>query len=147
MLSTVPRLPLPRFASTLFAGAQAVALATPAMAGGDIVKCVGADGRVTLTDGDCPSGVASVIVPAALNTAPGEDKAGALASTPAVNTTAVLRRASLSVQPIEHDNFIDPRPRGKVFARDAATLRAARASLLALDEAAASARSQRMASN
>ena len=112
--------------------ALSVALSTPASAGGDIVKCVAADGHVTLTDGPCDSGNASVIVPAAGGAAP------SVAPRPGIN------RVALTATPVEHDNWVDPRPHGKMFARDAATLRAARTSLQVMDEAAG-ARSQRTA--
>lgn len=117
--------------------AMAAACAAPAgfaNASGDIVKCVASDGKVTLTDGPCSDGSSSVIVPAARTAAPDNLPRPALV------------RTALNVAPIDHDNWIDPRPAGKMFSRDAATLRAARTSLQVLDEAASSARQQRMAS-
>lgn len=117
--------------------------ATPAFAGGDIVKCVDADGRVTITDNQCGSGVAKVLVPAAVNTPPGEEVAAAVA--PAKPVRANIQRVALTVEPVQHDNWVDPRPHSKMLARDAATLKAARMSLQVLDEAASAGRQQRMA--
>ena len=141
-----------RAATVLFASMTVAVLAVPAssaVAGGDIVKCVGADGRVTLTDNQCSSGVSQVIVPASINTAPGEaaNAVPTVSQTPARPARTGLQKASLTVEPVQHDNWIDPRPRARMFDRDAATLRAARSSLQALDDAAASARQQRLASN
>lgn len=119
----------------------ASAFAAPAFAGGDIVKCVGADGRVTITDSGCDSGPSKVLVPAMLNTAPGEAPAAVPASSPRL-IRASIERVAVAPEPVMHDNFIDPRPRGKMLARDAETLRAARTSLQAIDGAT---RQQRVA--
>lgn len=149
-----------RLATVLLASTAAVMIAvpaTPAFAGGDIVKCVAADGTVTLTDGQC-SGVSKVIVLASMNTAPDVAPATGVVSAaspavlpvgeaPARPLRAGLQKTGLTVEPVQHDNWIDPRPRAKMFDRDAATLRAARTSLQALDEASAAARQQRLASN
>ncbi|MDB5962123.1 MAG: hypothetical protein JWP59_3417 [Massilia sp.] len=121
--------------------AGATAFAAPAFAGGDIVKCVDADGRVTITDHQCGSGVSKVLVPAAMNTAPGTQEAAVPAAPPAKLVRPGVQRVVLTAEPVTHDNFIDPRPRSKMLDRDAATLRAARTSLQVLDEA----RQQRVA--
>src|SRR5450830_202114 len=129
-----PLLILRRSCALAALAAVCAAPAALAYAGGDIVKCVAADGKVTLTDGDCNEGSSSVIVPAARPAA----------SDDVVRPAPV--RTALTVAPVDHDNWVDPRPAGKMFSRDAATLRAARTSLQVLDEAASSARQQRMAS-
>ena len=126
---------IPRLLSIALTGA-AIALGTaPAFAGGDIVKCVDADGRVTITDHQCGSGVAKVLV------------AGSDNVTEAPLVKASKSAAQRLAQPVvvEHDNWVDPRPHSKMLSRDAATLRAARTSLQVLDEAATSNRQQRMA--
>ena len=104
------------------------ALSAPAFAGGDIVKCVAADGHVTLTDRPCSEGSGSVIV---------------AASSP--SPRAAITKVALTPQVVEHDSWIDPKPHARMFSRDAATLRAARTSLQVMDEASTSARQQRVA--
>jgi hypothetical protein len=116
--------------------AMAAACAAPAHAGGDIVKCVAADGQVTLTDSPCAEDASSVVVSASAAAQPAQ----AAPSRPA------LIRTAMAAPPAQHDNWVDPRPHDKMFSRDAATLRAARTSLQVLDEAASSARQQRVAS-
>ncbi|WP_426109696.1 DUF4124 domain-containing protein [Massilia sp. PWRC2] len=121
LLSTLP--------STLTAGLCAAVLALPAWASGDIVKCVDGAGHVTLTDSDCGSASATVLVAAA-------------------RPAPVVRRVAPLVPggaPLEHAAWVSSRPRSSTLAGDAATLRAARSSLQALDEAASSARRQRLA--
>ncbi len=132
--------------TALLASAFAAVLAAPAFAGGDIVKCVDADGRVTITDNQCGSGVEKVLVPAAMNTAPGETPVMIIEPAAAAKPVrASLQRVALTPEPIQHDNWVDPRPRSKMLARDAATLKAARMSLQVLDEAASAGRQQRTA--
>ena len=127
---------IPRLLSIALTGA-AIALGTaPAFAGGDIVKCVDADGRVTITDHQCGSGVAKVLVA-------GSDNVAEQAPLVKAPKSATQRLAQPTV--VEHDNWVDPRPHSKMLARDAATLRAARTSLQVLDDAATSNRQQRMA--
>jgi hypothetical protein len=132
-------------ARSLLTALLASALAAPAFAGGDIVKCVDAEGRVTITDNQCASGVSKVLVPASMNSAPGtQETAAAVAITaapPAKLVRAGVQRVALTAEPVMHDNFVDPRPRGRMLDRDAATLRAARTSLQVMDEA----RQQRVA--
>jgi len=120
----------PAFRPASCALALLAALSAPAFAGGDIVKCVAADGHVTLTDQPCNAGSssASVIVTAA-SAAP----------------RAAITKVALTAPVVEHDNWVDPKPHGKMFSRDAATLRAARTSLQVMDEASTSARQQRVA--
>lgn len=120
------------FAAALLA--LAGVLAVPAFAGGDIVKCVDADGHVTITDSQCGNGAGKVLVPAAMNTAPGESVAP---------VRAAAQRVVLAPEPVQHDNWVDPRPHSKMLSRDAETLKAARMSLQVMDEA----RTQRVAVN
>lgn len=139
MIVTTPTLfRSPASLRTLFAGAALAALiATPAFAGGDIVKCVAADGRVTITDGDCGGAPSQLLVPAALNTAPGAVMASS-SDAAGVSTMAAssMPTRAAQVPAVMHDNWIAPRPRGKLLSNDMATLRAARLSLQAMDQAA-----------
>lgn len=105
-------------------------LASPAFAGGDIVKCVDADGRVTITDSQCGNGEGKLLVSGSDIPVAKPVKAG-------------LQRVALTPEPVQHDNWIDPRPHSKMLARDAATLKAARTSLQVMDEM----RGQRVAVN
>ncbi|MFL6709723.1 MAG: DUF4124 domain-containing protein [Massilia sp.] len=123
-------LALPAFRPASCALALLAALSAPAFAGGDIVKCVAADGHVTLTDQPCNAGSSSAsVIVAAASAAP----------------RAAVTKVALTPQVVEHDSWIDPKPHARMFSRDAATLRAARTSLQVMDEASASARQQRVA--
>jgi hypothetical protein len=125
----------PRLLSIVLTGAAIAVGAAPALAGGDIVKCVDSDGRVTITDHQCGSGVTTVLVAGGDNT---------MEAPPVKSPKSGTQRLALPVL-VEHDNWVDPRPHSKMLARDAATLRAARTSLQVLDEAATSNRQQPMA--
>jgi len=126
---------IPRLLTIVLTGA-AIALGTaPAFAGGDIVKCVDADGRVTITDHQCGGSAATVLVAGSDN----------VTEAPLVKTPKSGSQRLAQPAVVEHDNWVDPRPRSKMLSRDAATLRAARTSLQVLDEAATSNRQQRMA--
>lgn len=129
MPATLPALSSPlsfTLCSALIAGLCAVVFAAPAWASGDIVKCVDGAGHVTVTDSDCGTATATVLV--------------AAAPAPVALAQRVTRTA-----PPERIRGVSPRPRSSMLAGDAATLRAARSSLQALDEAASSARRQRLA--
>jgi hypothetical protein len=118
--------------TALFASVLSATVAVPAYAGGDIVKCVDAAGRVTLTDGQCGDGAsASKLL------------VGANGSEVVKPVRANLQRVALTPEPVQHDNWVDPRPHSKMLSRDAATLRAARSSLQVMDEM----RQQRVAVN
>lgn len=119
----------------------AVLLAAPAHAGGDIIKCVDAEGHVTLTDGACDSGVATMLVAATAPMAPGQ-RATAAIERVAVHAGAVGPAVSAPAAARERASTARPR---LMLAGDVATLRAARSSLRALDDAAASMRQQRLA--
>lgn len=107
--------------------------ASPAFAGGDIVKCVDSAGHVTLTDSECGSADAQqpLAAPEAVQPALPAAPAPARSSAPRLSNVATT---------VQHDNWVSPRPRGRMLAGDAATLRAARSSLQALDEAMGSRR-------
>ena len=102
-------------------------------AGTEIVKCVGANGRVTLTDQPCQGGERSEIV---LPGNPAGDEDAALAPAPAAAPAQRLARERLPARR-------DPPSRG--LARDVATLKAARRTMLLLDDAASALRAQRIA--
>jgi hypothetical protein len=129
-------------------------LAAPAaLAGNDIVKCVDAQGRVTLTDQPCDTGSASVRL--AAGPAPGASSAyGAssggdtgsggpeaasaqLAPQPAAQPTA--QRHILPAAELRHSSWRPPVPAAQgalhtaPLARDVATLKAARRALLLLE--------------
>jgi hypothetical protein len=124
---------------TAMLGAALVALlAAPALAGADIVKCVDADGAVTITDHQCGSAVA-----AGEKVAPDRVAVDGAAGARASRTG--LRRLPPAQPEARRDTWRDPHPHSKLLARDAATLRAARSSLQVLDDAAAAMRQQRLA--
>lgn len=121
---------MPTLLRTVYTALFASVLAAPAFAGGDIVKCVDAAGRVTLTDSQCGSGEGKLLV------------AGSNGET-FKPVRASVQRVALAPEPVQHDNWVDLRPHSKMLARDAQTLRAARTSLQVMDEA----RQQRVAVN
>lgn len=99
------------------------ALAAPAFAGADIVKCVDASGRVTLTDQPCDGGAATV----------------RLASMPAEDSPArAVQAYPLAVEhgalpPPPPRRVMAPRVKAKPLTQDVATLKAARANFLLMD--------------
>lgn len=136
--------------SLFFAGLM---LSSAVFADPEIVKCIDSDGKVTLTDVHCPATAQTVAVvtggteAAASEEAEdenqmplvsGEAAAPTTASAPAIergNASAWARRAF----PGAHKHA------GGSLARDVATLKAARHSLMLQDSAAQAARSQRLA--
>jgi hypothetical protein len=99
--------------------AAAVLAAPAAMAGSDIVKCVDASGRVTLTDQPCDSGAVTVRLE------PGTAQ-NAEQATP--------RRYVLPAVDLRHNAWKRPAvERPAPLSRDVATLKAARRTLLLLD--------------
>ncbi len=111
-----------------------LALAPCCFAGADIVKCVGADGHVTLTDQPCQGGERSVALLA------GGEAGNAPAAAPTVASTLRTARERLSAGGLRR---LDPPSRS--LARDVATLKAARRAMQLMDSAAASLRARRIA--
>lgn len=124
--------------------------ASSTFAGSEIVKCVDADGKVTLTDAACPTSAQVVALVAGAsdsdngnNAATGDmgDSATAPAAAPAVDRyypAYVPQRRQLPV--VKHQA-------SGSLARDVATLQVARSNLRLLDNAAQLLRNQRIASN
>lgn len=103
------------------------ALAAPtALAGPDIVKCVDAAGRVTLTDQPCESGTTTV----RLASAPAGEAPARVEPYPLVADHATLPPAPI------HRRHLPPPVKAKPMMRDVATLKAARAQFLLLDAGA-----------
>ncbi|MDQ1833797.1 hypothetical protein [Massilia scottii] len=141
--------------SIFFAGLMlsSTVFADPAIA---IVKCIDHDGKVTLTDAHCPQQAQTVAVVAAVAEpasaeAEGEEERQTIISgesTAAATVTAlVVERyaASQAALPRRELPVVRKPGAGGGMARDIATLKAARHSLLLQDSAAQSARSQRIA--
>jgi hypothetical protein len=108
-----------RLLSTL-AALTALVAAAPASSAGDIVKCVDAGGHVTLTDQPCAGGAVTVRL---------EQGVGQKAEPAAARQRYVLPAADL-----RHEAWKRPAvERPAQLARDVATLKAARRTLLMLD--------------
>jgi hypothetical protein len=105
----------------------ATAVAAPAaVAGPDIVKCIDADGRVTLTDQPCSPG--SKAVPMAIQrTLPPAVTAAQLESS--------VERYVVPPRQLQRGKWRPPQAKRTPLSRDVATLKAARAQLLMQDEA------------
>ena len=131
------------FRSSIFIAAMFAASA--AFAGGDIVKCVDQAGKVTLTENQCSEGVQTVLV---AGEAPAV-AAGAAAADATLAVAPVARRAIQRVAytpaVLQHDSWTAPKSAGRPLARDIETLKAARLSMRALDEASSTVRHQRLA--
>ncbi|NHZ81296.1 DUF4124 domain-containing protein [Massilia sp. CCM 8695] len=141
--------------SIFFAGLMlsSTVFADPALA---IVKCIDNDGKVTLTDAHCPQQAQTVAVVAGVTEAATADEAGADESQAIVSgeSTAAATVRALVVDRYAASQAQLPRRElpvvrkpgaGGGLARDIATLKAARHSLMLQDSAAQSARSQRLA--
>ncbi len=98
------------------------ALAAPAFAGADIVKCVDESGRVTLTDQPCDGGAATV----RLASMPADEGVTRVQPYPLVVEHAVL-------PPPPQRRVMAPRVKAKPLTQDVATLKAARANFLLMD--------------
>jgi hypothetical protein len=120
-----------RLASQLSLVIAALAAAPAALAGSEVLKCVDADGHVTLTDQPCESGArATRLVSAAEpETAPAQPSA---ASEPSPGT--VVQRYEAPPRMLRQQDW-RPRvsQRDRPLARDVATLKAARAQLMLID--------------
>jgi hypothetical protein len=108
----------------------ALALAAPAaMAGNDIVKCVDADGRVTLTDQPCAAGATGVrLAPADMQ----DNQQDGVQNS--VKTAAVAQRHVLPAPDLRQGAWRRPDlSRPAPLKQDVATLKAARRMLMLLD--------------
>ncbi len=131
-----------------------IACAPLAFAGGDIVKCVGSDGSVTLTDESCAAGERSLTVvaaaqpaaalPAAVQAAE-QTPAYSPAAAPSITRTVQMTRKKLPSQGVLRHSLARFDPPSRALARDVSTLKAARQAMILLDSAAQSIRSQRLA--
>lgn len=133
------------FRSSIFITAMLAASA--AFAGGDIVKCVDQNGKVTLTDTQCGDGIETMLVPAAEAAPPvaaTQNDAAVQSAAPAVRRVAI-QRVAYAPQQIQHDSWSAARPPSRMLARDVETLKAARLSMRVLDGASAAVRHQRLA--
>lgn len=150
--------------SMFFAGLM---LSSTVFADAPIVKCIDGDGKVTLTDARCPAAARTVAVvaggagvAAAEGAVDNEDEAGDTNNDRemALSGGAAPEAATAAVSPgapnVERYNAAAWTTRalpgvrkfaGSTLARDVATLKAARHSLMLQDSAAQSARSQRLA--
>jgi hypothetical protein len=136
---------------SMIASAAVWLAAAPAMAGNDVVKCVDAQGRVTLTDQPCSAGSASVRLAAGTDTANGGGGAGAYGASGGGDTGAggddegpVAQRHIIPAAELRHSTWrpaVAAAPRGMSpalsraapLARDVATLKAARRAMMLLD--------------
>lgn len=132
------------FRCTIFIAAMLAASA--AFAGADIVKCVDQNGNVTLTDAQCGDSAAAVPTQAAA-AEPAEQVLAEDAGQPAAPALrrAAPQRVAYAPQTVQHDNWSQARPTGRMLARDVETLKAARLSMRVLDDASATVRQQRLA--
>lgn len=100
------------------------ALAAPALAGGNIVKCVDRAGHITLTDQPCEAGATMV----------------RLASMPAASGAARAEAYPLAAEPavlppprLVQGRYVMQRAKPKPLKRDVLTLKEARAQFLLMD--------------
>ena len=109
---------------SLFAAA---AMAAPAMAGSEIVKCIDAGGHVTLTDQPCSDGTTTVRM--------AKTPANSIEAAPAEPYPLAAERASLP-PPRALQRRAPARAKAKPMQRDINTLKEARAQFLLLDAGA-----------
>jgi hypothetical protein len=107
--------------------------ASAAFAGPDIVKCTDSAGHITLTDEPCREGTETVMVPASAIPPAAEDGEHALAVTRIVSAERVTAPPPA---PRAADTWARKATPERMLARDVATLKAARASMLQQDNAA-----------
>ena len=142
--------------SIFFAGLM---LSASVFADPEIVKCVDGDGKVTLTDTRCPASAQTVAVVAGGTGPAGSEEAEEAADdgeialisgessapvAPAAVTAPSIERYAATVWPKREFAGVRKHAAG-TLARDVATLKAARHSLMLQDSAAQAARSQRLA--
>lgn len=118
--------------------------ASSTFAGSEIVKCVDADGKVTLTDAACPAS-AQVVALVAGDSDDGNGNNGDAAAAPDAAPT-VDRYYPAYVPPRRQLPVVKRQSASGSLARDVATLQVARSNLRLLDSAAQAARNQRIAS-
>lgn len=112
------------------AGLAGIAAAPSALANGGIVKCIGANGHVTLTDTACPAGERSItLLPGAQSAAPSTEPQ----PLPSAAQSLSALRPAIARAPLTR---LDPPSRS--LTRDVATLKAARQAMLLMDGAAGS---------
>ena len=124
--------------SFLLAG---VILSQSVSAGTDIIKCVDAQGNVTLTDAACPGNAKAAVLVAGSDQT---EAAPVIGDMPEIESVAAERYsmpriARRELPPLKPQSAMRP------MARDVATLKAARANLMLLDSASQSLRAQRLA--
>ena len=117
--------------SAAIAVCAAIAASPAALAGSDILKCVDAQGHVTLTDQQCESGTRVTRLTSA---APAQNTVEASMAADEVQPVT-MQRVEASPAMVRQQNW---RPRvaaqpDRPLARDVATLKAARAQLLLID--------------
>ncbi|MFP5391431.1 MAG: hypothetical protein ACLGI6_07795 [Gammaproteobacteria bacterium] len=115
------------------AALAAVPVQVQAQAGADIVKCVGRDGRITLTDEPCRSGERSVTLVAG---AKADSEGVSPAAAPTFERTAHMVRSRLPDTSVARSTLARLDPPSRSLARDVATLRAARRAMQLMDGAA-----------
>lgn len=131
------------FRSSIFLTAMFAASA--AFAGGDIVKCVDQNGKVTLTENQCSEGVQTVLVAGDAPAVAADAVAAATTLPVAPVARRAIQRVAYAPAAIQHDSWTAPKPNGRPLARDVETLKAARISMRVLDEASSTSRHQRLA--
>ena len=120
-----------RLATQLSFVFAAIAATPAALAGSEVLKCVDAEGHVTLTDQPCESGARMTRLVAA---AAPESEAEAPAAVAAVQSPAMQRYEAAPA--LHRQQSWRPRVAAQTdrpLARDVATLKAARAQLLLID--------------
>jgi hypothetical protein len=142
----------PTLRASIFISSLLVASAVSA--GSDIVKCVDSKGRVTLTDGQCSEGIQTVLVAGSADAPAGgsaENQAADSSNTadtpappPPAAHGAPIERIVLTPAQLPPSNWSPPHASSRMLSGDVETLKAARVSAQALDEAAA-ARHHRLA--
>jgi len=123
---------------TLFAAGMVFVSST--FAGTDINKCTDSSGHVTLTDQPCPGEATQVVLtaaplPAAAQSAP--DEAAPEASAGTVRYQLASLPPSMKLRPAPYTQVQAP---GRSLARDVATLKEARRTLMLLDSSMAASR-------
>ncbi|HEU4375767.1 MAG TPA: DUF4124 domain-containing protein [Telluria sp.] len=131
------------FRSSIFIATMLAASA--AFAGGDIVKCVDQNGKVTLTENLCTDGVQTVLVAGDAPAVAADATAAETALPAAPAARRAIQRVAYTPAAIEHDNWTAPKSSARPLARDVETLKAARISMKVMDEASSASRQQRLA--
>lgn len=135
---------------TLFLAAMVFASST--FAGTDIMKCTDASGHVTLTDQPCTGEAAQVVLSGPALAAPAQEQAfdpDAPAPSPAVSDgTSRYQLASLPPpRTMRAAPYTRVQAPGRSLARDVATLKEARRTMMLLDSSMAASRQRGLAAN